>query len=559
MRALAGVVLLYAAVAAAQPGGEPRPPGPQEPMPPGEPVPPGSDAVPQGSDAPPPADTSNGQIVVTDPNAPAPDGPAYVPPPPKPFDPLDDDGFPRGRTMEELRALPACGPEGLPHEAGALISCRPVIEPAGIPFGMGFDYTTGAAFGTVASGGGVHGFGADLYFGVTRSLQFGVRYEALGISVSREPGEGSHAAPSHHLFGTARLRLWTDETGRNAWTFGGGFGLALRGDSLGGIVPVLRGSIAREVGHYYTRHASLAAIELAYEHSVADPNVRAILASLRFGFESNVITPKNLGTPAQRSSHLTSMHVLLSAWLGMGMSVGVPLGSVLRWETTGDFLTGLTEEKPKVRLYEDAQWSARTGLRLRSGVAYLLAQGGLSWFGHHAGGELESVWHGEVGFDFGLVSFGGWLRGFFEGGLDSGGFVMHFATGLGGGGSGGGGMRLQREYVHVQRQQVDVGVDVDVTIDVKPIVIEVPLGVSVLGVGVRIDIDKLPLAELRRAGFVQVELSGPAGDLSQFQAQLSGTLDSRGVRVDGWSSVETDAHIVRAKFTIWPTGSKPPI
>ena len=542
-------MLLYATVAVAQPAGEPTPPGPQEPTPPG--------------DAPPPADTSNGQIVVTDPNAPSEGGAVYVPPSQRAYGPLDQEGWPRGFSMEDLRELPACGPSGIPEDGGegAPIRCRPVLETVSPAWMMGFDYTTGATFGGVPTAGGAHGFGVDLHFALSRHFQIGARYEFLGISVPRVPGEGSHAALSQHVLGSARLRLWTDEVGRNAWTLGAGGGLAIRGDVLGGVAPMLRASIARELGLFYKRHAALFAIELAYEHTLADPELRAILVSLRTGAEINVITPRNLGTPMKQSSHIMSLHMLLSAWWGLGMSFGVPLVGPLRWETTGDFLTNVTEHMPKFRAYEGAQWSARTGLRLGVGPMYALGQGGMSWYAHDPSGDLHRVLHGELGFDINLVTLGAWFRWDLDDSFDSAGIVLSFVFGGGRWGARIPPLRLWQTHVPSYgggSVDVDANVNVDVNVSVEPIVIEVPLGVSVFGVGVRIDINKLPLAKLKSAGFVQIELSGPASELSAFRAQLSGTLDSRGIRVDGWSSVETGAHVVRAKFTIWPPGARPP-
>jgi hypothetical protein len=467
--------------------------------------------------------------------------------------------------MEDLRALPECGPDGLTHTPGAPITCRPRVETASPTWSLGFDVTTGATFGEAPTAGGAHGFGVDTHFALGRMLQVGGRYELLGISVPRAPGIGLHAELSQHVFASARLRLWTDEVGRNAWTLGAAGGLAIRGDVLGGVAPIVRASLAREVGVYYRRHASLAAIELAYEHSVADPELRAILASLRTGAEINVIRPNNLGTERPRSRHVSSLHMLLSAWWGLGMSVGIPLFGGLRFETTGDFLTNVTKAHPVFRAYDGAQWSARSGLRVGFGMGYALGQGGISWYAHDPSGDLHRVAHGEIGMGNRLVEFGTWLRWDLDDGFDSAGLVVRFLFGSGRWGAETPNLRTVVPYVPppVDRQvggsvNVDVDVDVGVSVEVKPVVIEVPLGASMLGVSVHIDPGLLPLAQLQRAGFVEVELSGPARAVSSFKAELSGVLDARGLRVDGWSSVETHARVIRAKFTIWPPGSRPP-
>lgn len=541
--------LLYATVAVAQPTGEPTPPGPQEPTPPVESTPP-----PPG-DAAPPGDTSNGQIVVTDPPRDQERRVTYA------WGPLDQEDWPRGFSVEDLRGLPECGPEGLPRVYGAPITCRPSLHRFSPAWSIGFDLTTGAVFGDRPTAGGAHGWAVDTHFALSRNLQLGARYEMLGISTPRMPGEGSHAELAQHVFASAKLRLWTDEAARDALTFGGGAGLGIHSDTLGGVAPMLRLSIAREVGLFFKRHASLLAFELAYEQTLDAQPVRAILASFRGGAEVNVITPKNLDERATPSRRLTSFHMLLSAWWGLGISTALPVVGPLYWETTGDFLTNVTSESPIFRAYEGAQWSARTGLRLDAGIFYALGQGGVSWYAHDPKGELDRVAHGELGFNIGqILRIGGWVRWNLDDTFDSAGLVMSFVTGGGRWGARVPQLVMERGPSGISggSVNVDANVNVDVNVSVEPIVIEVPLGVSVFGVGVRIDINKLPLDKLRRAGFVQVELSGPASELAAFRAQLSGTFDSRGIRVDGWSSVESDAHVVRAKFTIWPPGSRPP-
>jgi hypothetical protein len=100
--------------------------------------------------------------------------------------------------------------------------------------------------------------------------------------------------------------------------------------------------------------------------------------------------------------------------------------------------------------------------------------------------------------------------------------------------------------------------DVHVEVAVQPVVIDVDLGARLFGaIGVRLDPRLLPIDRLRGAGWIEVELTGPAGDLASFQAQLSTTLARDGVRVDGWATAATDASVIHARFTIWPPGTRP--
>lgn len=548
--------MLYAAIAAAQPGTEPQPPGPSEPAD-GSTAPPsdGSTAPPDGSATWSPGDTPTDAEQAA---ASAQPRVTYA------WGPLDADDWPRGFSQEDLRGLPDCGPQGLPRVYGAPITCRPHLTRFAPAWSIGVDWTTGATFGDVPTAGGAHGWGVETHFALSRNLQLGARYEMLGVSVARMPGEGEHAEMAQHVLASAKLRLWTDEAARNALTLGGGAGIAIHGDALGGVAPMWRASLAREVGLFFKRHASLLAFELAYERTLDSTPMHAVLASFRGGAEVNVIAPNNIDERATPTPRTTSFHMLLSAWWGFGIGTGLPIAGPLSWETTGDFLTNVTSDHPVFRGYHGAQWSARTGLRVDAGIFYLLGQAGLSWYAYDPKGELDRVAHGELGFNIGrLLRIGGWLRWNLDDTFDSAGLVFTFVTGGGRWGARVPRLEMEREWttvrgggsVHVDAS-ANVGVGVDVV--VEPVVIEVPLGASVFGVAVTIDPRILPIDKLRRAGFVQVELSGPSGALGDFRAQLSGTLDSRGVHVDGWTSVETSARVVRAKFTIWPPGTRPP-
>jgi hypothetical protein len=106
--------------------------------------------------------------------------------------------------------------------------------------------------------------------------------------------------------------------------------------------------------------------------------------------------------------------------------------------------------------------------------------------------------------------------------------------------------------------EVNANVSVDVHATVEPVVIDVDLGAAFYGVQVHVDPRLLPFDRLRGAGFVQVELSGAAGAIGAFQGELSAALGRGGVRVDAWASAPTGESVVRARFTIWPPGTRPP-
>src|SRR5438128_1886157 len=94
----------------------------------------------------------------------------------------DDDGWPRGLTIVQMRRLRACQPdEALPTTPGAYLPCRPPLVTHGPQWSLAADWTTGGTFGDVPTIGGVHGLGIDLDLALLRNVQLGGRYELLAI------------------------------------------------------------------------------------------------------------------------------------------------------------------------------------------------------------------------------------------------------------------------------------------------------------------------------------------------------------------------------------------
>jgi hypothetical protein len=80
------------------------------------------------------------------------------------------------------------------------------------------------------------------------------------------------------------------------------------------------------------------------------------------------------------------------------------------------------------------------------------------------------------------------------------------------------------------------------------------------GGAVRVSINPrlLPLGKLRRAGFVEIRLSGPASALPRFEAELRAVLRRNRLSVNAWARAEAKGGVVRAKIIIWPPGTRPP-
>ncbi len=492
------------------------------------------------------------------------------------FDPIGPDGWPLGLSLGDLRALPECQ-QPLPHTPGAPVTCRPHVDTGGMQWGLGFDWTSGATFGAVPTSGAAQGFGVEWDYAPSRMLQLSLRYELMGMPV---PGMSTELA--QHFLGEAKLRLWADEIERNGWVLGVGAGYALHSDALGGNAPLVRASLARELGAFAGTDSTIDfAAELAYEQTLEDPQLQAVLASLRMGFEVNV-APKGLGEPApHRWSHTTSLDILFGPFLGFGMTLGLPLAGPLSLQTSGLYMFDFTNDAT-VHAYDGASWAAVTGPRLAFGIGYLQAQAGEAWVAHDAGGELRPVGIGELGIR-GLVGctsaleIGTWLRDDLDtGNVVAGGLVFRIGERSGGEVTGGCGPRLalltpppppapvvpeQTDRIEVAVPQVAVPqVDAHVPVDVpkpEPLVLEVDLG-AVLpgGFQVRLDPRLLPIGRLRGAGYITVEISAP-GDVASIAANVTGTLSRDGVRVDGVTTVQSDSSVIHAKFTVWPPGTRP--
>lgn len=100
-----------------------------------------------------------------------------------------------------------------------------------------------------------------------------------------------------------------------------------------------------------------------------------------------------------------------------------------------------------------------------------------------------------------------------------------------------------------------------VEIEVEPVTAEVTIGYVLLGgvVDFRIDLRSLPLAQLRQAGWVTVDVIGPPASRARARAELSAALSREGITVNAESEANatTDIRRVRAVFTIWPPGTRP--
>lgn len=346
--------------------------------------------------------------------------------------------------------------------------------------GLALDWTTGAVFGDVPAYGGAHGLGVEARGVALGLLELDGRYELLGIE---RPGEMGTAL-SHQLLGQLKLRWITDEARRHVWALGVGYGVAFRGDSLGGRASLARVALTRQIG--VPKGPADIAVELAYERSLGDMSLEMLSGSIRFGItsgpDSRYFGPKSVSVP-----RTVSLDVYAPG--GIGMTFDLRLTRVLRLATSGSFLAdvGLDNTDLDFSGFRGAQWALQTGPRIQLprwpvhwAVAYGQVQAGVGWLAEDPG-ERAIVQTGELGVRFVCSDFGAdlgaWVRTRLDdGSVDAiaGGLVLRIlvasdrdsiggdykrCSDVGSGGSGGG--RSETKSVRIGSGSGIAGIDIE--------------------------------------------------------------------------------------------------
>jgi hypothetical protein len=286
-----------------------------------------------------------------------------------PWSPVDDEGWPRGVSLEDLRGLRPCDlGERLPGP-GEPIPCRPMARPEPVQWRWGLDWTVGAVFGRPTTTGASHALGVEVDVTRARSLALGVRYELGGYGL-RGGGDEIQLARGQRFLGQVRWRAFTDEVDRDAWAVVAGAGYQLAADALGGDGPVARVGLAREIGLYLDdENAGVAALELAYSRGLTADAVEAVTASARFGFELNIVEPRNVHRVDRPWSERawTGADVYASPFmLGLGVSLGARLSPRVHAVATGNYVFGRAEDSTELEGLHGAL-AVQAGVRLGAG------------------------------------------------------------------------------------------------------------------------------------------------------------------------------------------------
>lgn len=536
--------------------------------------------------------------------APAPETSPVMPTPlpgATPWSPVDDEGWPRGVSLEDLRGLRPCDlGERLPGP-GEPIPCRPMARPEPVQWRWGLDWTVGAVFGRPTTTGASHALGVEVDVTRARSLALGVRYELGGYGL-RGGGDEIQLARGQRFLGQVRWRAFTDEVDRDAWAVVAGAGYQLAADALGGDGPVARVGLAREIGLYLDdENAGVAALELAYSRGLTADAVEAVTASARFGFEFNIVEPRNVHRVDRPWSERawTGADVYASPFmLGLGVSLGARLSPRVHAVATGNYVFGRAEDSTELEGLHGAL-AVQAGVRLGAGwpapaPLFVQLQAGPAAVATDAGLAGRWLADAELAFSFGgcggAVAPGVRLRADVTDGVDAltGALVLNFALGRGAGDGRCGPRDRGPPVVYMPTEPppppappppaiataptppgppppvappvLDATGSGTIAVAVPrptPIVIEVALGAVALGglVEVRLDPRLLPLPQLVGAD-VDVVLEGPAEHLGRLGADLSAMLARHQVTARGWAIRPTGGAAVRAVFTIYPPGSR---
>lgn len=515
---------------------------------------------------------------------------------PEPWSPVDDDGWPKGVSLEDLRGLRPCDLGEQMPGPGEQIPCRPMARPEPVQWRFGLDWTTGVVLGNDNVTGGAHALGVEADVTLARSLGLGLRYELLGAGL-RGTDDDVDLARSQRFFGQVRWRAFTDEVDRDAWAIVAGGGYQLSDERLGGDGAVARLGLAREIGLYLDdENAATAALELAYSRGFATDAIHTVTASARFGFEGDIVEPRNVDQIDRPWSERawTGADVYASPlMLGLGLSLGARLSPRIHAVATGNYVFGRSKESTELRGLHGTV-AAQAGLRLDSGwpgpaPLFVQLQAGPAAVATDAGLTQRWLADAELALQFracgGAVAAGVRLRADLDDGVDlvTGAFVLSVGLGRGAGRA-----RCGRDHgppvVFMRRPPpppvpvappaivtappplppppasgtVDGGATVTVEVaPPQPIVIEVSLGVVALGglVELRVDPRLLPLTRLRGVDF-DVRVEGPAPHVARVAGEVAAILGRDGLRAGGWAQVATASAELRAVFTIYPPGAR---
>lgn len=489
-------------------------------------------------------------------------------------------------ALDDLRGLPDClAGEAIP-DIGEPYECIPPLSPKGTTLRLGMSLAHGIATGPIELTHNYSRLGVAARVGLTRNIGVSARY---GLGFLGLPGPGPNDGPNiflqHAVTGSLDYRYFIDEVERQAWTLSVGLGRSIyAGTESATDDNHLRLALAYDGGFYLSDRTVLgASIYAEYQQDLSDDSMGTVGVGLQGNVDLGAHKPRNLHEAKARSIVRPAYAMNFIPWIGFGLEFRLPVSNRIELLAAADSVVAAVGS-----FYERKYYSLHGGLRFqltksRKGHVYIRAQGGHSWITDDSDTLKTALTGiGEIGFAF--TSCGGsievgvrTLQTFQPGGVavEAGGLALRIQPGHTAGQLSCGpsitlrpnpyvpAPRLVREAPYeppIERHPVEtnvdaeVGVDAQVEVEIEPITIEVIIGASLLGgaLDVRIDPRMLPLAQLRNAARVELEVIAPARQAARVQAELRGILTSRGIRLDSSVVNTSSSSVIKARFTILP-------
>ncbi|MCA9614950.1 MAG: hypothetical protein KC586_19470 [Myxococcales bacterium] len=486
----------------------------------------------------------------------------------------------------------------------------------GMPLGLNFAGTgrAGRAMG--------FDFGVDFFFSRLFGVGFGYRFLGTRPTGDDLDGDfvvdgGPERVGMHAPHLGLRLRVLTDEPSRRAWLFGldGTYAFSARpngSDTPSG--PILALSIQRQVGILTSPFwAGFWRFGFRYEQGLSRDlhDYRVILATTQLGFEWNEDAPRGFESLREPPKRAIAIHATVPLLIGLdrpdaGMTAGIHTTFGL------PFREGLVEPRLRLGLERLAKpanveipTDERFAARRRAMVSGHLRVRPVRWLHADVGGGYRHVFGDrprvessgafvEAGLGAGFVGCGVafeptliYRHHFFDDTDVSAheiGLMFHigFASsqraypGRCGTGSAPGSNPAPPPPPVVATPEPtpeptppppppSTTIEIEppraqIEVEVRPVRVEVVIGAVVFGgaVQMRLDLSRLPLDQLRRAGRVELEIVAPPAARARVEAELRATLDREGARIDATTHVEPTGVVqeVKAIFTLWPPGTR---
>ncbi len=519
----------------------------------------------------------------------------------------------------QFRGLPPCEPGQLipARGTGERYTCRPPFRNAGLEVDYHFRLHLGVGEDPNANVDRHVGGGFDLSLWPTRWLGLGAEWLATRTRGTAHDTDGDGVVDQvfpnlrlHTFSGQVRFRHYLSDADRRSIGFQlhGGYAVSLT-DRLGSH-PVVGAGLTLSTGALMSGDMAFdLELGLRYLQGLGDGSEsRSVLLTMGFGFANRLHAPRNFHEPRINGPFRFAMGLVM-AWqpelktsmaveMGLGLNlhplveprIRAELGAYNTSDARGDmrapfsrFITGslglrlylarlplyLEVGGGALGVYGDTPREVGPGafVDARIGAIYTnCSGGGLLYFRYRAGvaGEYRGEHQIALTLEWTLGNYD--RRQAYRRQMA----VRHACPAVTGSGANPipppPPAPVPEPEPEVSTPSANVGGSVEVeipqvAIEVEPVTVEVVIGYVLFGgaVDFRLDARSLPLAQLRDAGWVSVEIVGPPAARARARAELSATLDREGIHVnaEAESSPPDDPRRVRAIFTIWPPGTRP--